>query len=108
MLFLVMHNQRYQDLIRISIPGCEHSDGIIGYKYSHDGYFKGGGIIDGDSATNILDCANQCTLNTACDAFQHRNNGQCFLYIDNDLQDKGYFTDGTDSAYIKSTGIQRV
>ena len=107
-----MHNWKCKDLVCISIPGCENSDGLTGYIYSHEGYFKGGGSI-GNTANSIEDCANRCTsfrrLNAVCVAFRYESdNGFCAIYNDNDLQHKGYSTDGTDYVYIKCTGTHSV
>ena len=104
----VVHDWKCTHLLLFAILDCQNSDGLIGYAYSHEGYFQGSGIR-GVRGEKISDCAIQCTNSLTCDAFQFRNdNGQCFLYLDNDLQDEVSAVNSTSYVYIKCTGIHLV
>ena len=98
------------------ILGCEDSDGLKGYDFSHNGYFKrfqpstsSGRRYIGEES-RIEDCASQCDEDPLCDAFHYEPSisrpGRCVVYYDMpSAEEKGYSQyHGNTKAYIKCKG----
>ena len=87
---------------------CKNSDGLIGFEWSHAGYWVGfyGGTSRG-SMKFVKDCANACRESAECVGFSFRHvfsHSDCILYYyTNSFANK--IEAGNDKSYIKCTGI---
>jgi len=60
---------------------CNHSNGIQGYNFSHDGYWDGSIQIPMGSSQSAQACADMCSLDAACVAID-TDGRSCYHYID--------------------------
>jgi hypothetical protein len=73
------------DLMPPPKVSCPDDNGVVGYRYSHNGYWSlGYKKVSKDNRT--LDCAERCTREPGCLRFNRlvagRDAGACFLYFD--------------------------
>ena len=89
----------------ILFVACENSDGLMGFHYSHDGFWNGGNILQG--TTTKIECANTCMGKGSCVAiFMYGAiNTDCYHYINKaDLVSTNEVIDVLAKAYIKCSG----
>ena len=90
----------------IRFVACENADGLMGFYYSHDGYWNSGGERAG--TITEAECANTCMGRASCVAFSTYATGypaRCFHYSNKaDLvsSNKGIWY--ASKAYIKCLG----
>ena len=87
--------------------GCDDSDGLTGFHYSHDGYWNSlastyEGII------SKMECANTCMSKGSCVAistYATASNGHCLHYSNRaDLVSSNELIDVLAKSYIKCLG----
>ena len=91
----------------ILFVACENSDGLMGFYYSHDGYWNG--VYTSEGVKTKMECANTCMGKGACVAFNTyataASTGGCYHYSNRaDLVSSNERTNGVATAYIKCLG----
>ena len=92
----------------ILFVACENSDGLMGFYYSHDGYWRTGSTSEGRKT--LMECANTCRGYGGCVAFNTYatavSTGSCYHYNNRaDLVSSNAETNAyTTKAYIKCLG----
>ena len=88
----------------ILFVGCENSDGLMGFYYSHDGYWNDGKIYQG-SKTKI-ECANTCLDGCiAISSSDKPDSAPCYHYSNrSDLVSRNEDITYLSKAYIKCLG----
>ena len=98
----------------ITLIECENSDGLIGFKYSHDGFWLGIDIVEGSKT--LVACARACRENPNCVAFSlasiwRRGSmpiTECHHYTNmSEITDASKMEWKESRAYIKCAGIRR-
>ena len=91
----------------ILFVACENSDGLMGFYYSHDGYWNIGYTNEGDKTK--MECANTCMGMGSCVAINTyaiaASTGRCYHYSNRShLISSNERTRVTSKAYIKCLG----
>ena len=82
-----------------------NSDGLIGFVYSHDGYWSEG-YKQHEEAKTTIECAETCLED--CVAFNGNDNGVCFHYSErSNLVDSNKKEQYGNKAYVKCQGINQ-
>ena len=95
----------------ILFVACENSDGLMGFYYSHDGYWVAGPHVkfNEEGSQTERECANTCMGKGSCVAISTyvtaASTGGCLHYSNRaDLIRSNERTDGSSKAYIKCLG----
>ena len=89
--------------------GCENSDGLRGFQYSHDGWWENFGDVLPSFTNTIMECANTCLQDCAAIVWgktKHINwPGQCYHYSRVDIvsANEKFSQEGL-KAYVKCPG----
>ena len=99
-------------LTTILFVACENSDGLMGFYYSHNGYWNG--VFTKEGTKTKMECANTCMSKGSCVAIStyatdygsnYKSNGQCLHYSNRaDLVSSNEFIYRLANAYIKCLG----
>ena len=73
-------------LKELLLPGCDNSDGLLGFHFSHNGYWRRDQYIGSMGIQTKAECANTCLQN--CIALTFSTLGHCYHYFKrSDLED---------------------
>ena len=88
--------------------GCANSDGLMGFDYSHDGYWNPNDdqLDIWKGSKTLLECANECLQDLQdCVAIFFKNHDECYHYSNISAHETRPDPGGVDpKAYIKCTG----
>ena len=85
------------------ISDCRNSDGLTGYTFSHEGFFKTR-YVSSSIKNNATDCADDCDDDDKCVAFNYEYDGSNHCYTYHTLSERIY-DKGTNKAYVKCFGM---
>ena len=109
----VLNAKRKVAAYKSTFLACPNSDGLLNFKWSHDGYWELGGLLVMKNDT-IAECVEACTANDKCLAFSYsllvNRKTYCYHFHDKDYlnDEKIIYADPNENikAYIRCQGTE--